>query len=423
MILIYLKQAYRMMLQNRLYSAIYVVGTALSVSFVMTLFIIFYIKLGPVYPEYNRSRTVSMNYITLEVNSDDGWFSSSRYGASQNLCNLLREIDGCEALATHCGGHSYSFTVNEIDNCDGRFVNNDFWRVYDFEFLAGKPFTDADAHSPLVVVSENFARQLFATADVVGREININNTRNRIVGVVKSPGGCTPDCYSQFWIPAAHSLLNNEKAGHSIVGEYEVEILCSPSYDIDNIVSNVKGIIERLASERPENEKYIPKIARHWAKILNVKDEEPTLLDALSKYIYVIMALLFIPALNLGGMIATRMSNRMDEIGVRKSFGATNVNIVYQVLCENMLLTAMGTVTGLLLAYIITYTAKDWILTIFDVYVNTLAPSNRITGDMLLNPTIISLTVLLIFLLNIISALLPTLYSLRHSISESLNKK
>ena len=122
-------------------------------------------------------------------------------------------------------------------------------------------------------------------------------------------------------------------------------------------------------------------------------------------------------------MIATRMSNRMDEIGVRKSFGATNVNIVYQVLCENMLLTAMGTVTGLLLAYIITYTAKDWILTIFDVYVNTLAPSNIITGDMLLNPTIISLTVLLIFLLNIISALLPTLYSLRHSISESLNKK
>lgn len=54
----YFKQAWTLMRQNRLFIGIYVVGTGLSIALVMTLFIIFYVKFGPVYPEYNRDRTL-----------------------------------------------------------------------------------------------------------------------------------------------------------------------------------------------------------------------------------------------------------------------------------------------------------------------------------------------------------------------------
>ena len=54
----YFKQAWTLMRQNRLFTGIYVVGTGLSIALVMTLFIIFYVKFGPVYPEYNRDRTL-----------------------------------------------------------------------------------------------------------------------------------------------------------------------------------------------------------------------------------------------------------------------------------------------------------------------------------------------------------------------------
>ena len=39
---IYLKQAWAMLRQNRLFSSIYVVGTGLSIALTMTVFIIFY---------------------------------------------------------------------------------------------------------------------------------------------------------------------------------------------------------------------------------------------------------------------------------------------------------------------------------------------------------------------------------------------
>ena len=50
----YFKQAWTLMRQNCLFTGIYVVGTGLSIALVMTLFIIFYVKFGPVYPETVR---------------------------------------------------------------------------------------------------------------------------------------------------------------------------------------------------------------------------------------------------------------------------------------------------------------------------------------------------------------------------------
>ena len=59
----YFKQAWTLMRQNLLFTGIYVVGTGLSIALVMTLFIIFYVKFGPVYPEYNRDRTLVLKPI------------------------------------------------------------------------------------------------------------------------------------------------------------------------------------------------------------------------------------------------------------------------------------------------------------------------------------------------------------------------
>ena len=55
------KQAWAMMKQNRLFTTIYVAGTGLSVAFTLILFIIYYVKFAPIYPEYNRNRTLVVN--------------------------------------------------------------------------------------------------------------------------------------------------------------------------------------------------------------------------------------------------------------------------------------------------------------------------------------------------------------------------
>ncbi|MBR6648938.1 MAG: ABC transporter permease, partial [Bacteroidaceae bacterium] len=66
--------------------------------------------------------------------------------------------------------------------------------------------------------------------------------------------------------------------------------------------------------------------------------------------------------------------------------------------------------------------SQEWIVTLLDSYVDSDAPTS-VSVEMMLNSTTLFVTILLVLVLNLVSALIPTLYSLRHSITVSLNNK
>ena len=155
---------------------------------------------------------------------------------------------------------------------------------------------------------------------------------------------------------------------------------------------------------------------------MDVKHDS-NLFTAILEYIYLLLAFLLIPALNLCGLISTRMNSRLAEIGVRKAYGATNRQIITQVLYENMLFTAIGAIIGFILTYIIVYKNCDWIVTLLDEEISNDTIARGITLEMLFNPTVIASVLLLALLLNIASALVPTLLALKRNIIESLYHK
>ena len=151
--------------------------------------------------------------------------------------------------------------------------------------------------------------------------------------------------------------------------------------------------------------------------------EAPDWVELLKGLIYILLSLLFIPAMNLSGMISSRMDHRLCELGVRRAYGATNKILLGQVLWENLLLTCLGGLIGILLSYLIVLTASDWILNLFDDCVNDPDKTPFLSFEMLFNPWIFSFAFVLCVLLNLISAFVPALWSLRHTIIQSLNTK
>ena len=55
---LYIKQSWNLMKQNKLFTGIYVTGTALAIATTMIMAIVYYVKIAPVYPEVNRDRTL-----------------------------------------------------------------------------------------------------------------------------------------------------------------------------------------------------------------------------------------------------------------------------------------------------------------------------------------------------------------------------
>ena len=76
------------------------------------------------------------------------------------------------------------------------------------------------------------------------------------------------------------------------------------------------------------------------------------------RFIYTALGLLvflflLIPALNLSGLNASHMHDRIPELCVRQAFGSRKSGLFLQVLVENMLLMLPGGIMGLVLSYIL----------------------------------------------------------------------
>ena len=124
-------------------------------------------------------------------------------------------------------------------------------------------------------------------------------------------------------------------------------------------------------------------------------------------------------------MISSRMEGRLAEMGVRKSFGAGRGSLLSQVMWENLLLTLLGGILGLLLAWLLLYIGRDWVFTMLDKWPD-MVPEGinvHVSGEMLFAPLVFVLTLVLCILLNMLSALIPAWYSLRKPIVHSLSEK
>ena len=75
----YFRQAWRMMLANKLFSAIYISGTALAIATTTLFAVIYYVKIAPIYPETNRMETYYFRSVENSI-PEEGRMMQSRLG-------------------------------------------------------------------------------------------------------------------------------------------------------------------------------------------------------------------------------------------------------------------------------------------------------------------------------------------------------
>ena len=68
MIKVYLKQAWMLLKQNKLFSSLYIAGTGLAIAMTVIMAVVYYVKIAPVYPETNRMKTLYLTTARFEKN-------------------------------------------------------------------------------------------------------------------------------------------------------------------------------------------------------------------------------------------------------------------------------------------------------------------------------------------------------------------
>ena len=431
----YLRQGLAMMREEKLYSAMYICGTALAIAFTMLIAEVYYIKVADIAPEVNRSKTYYLN----------SFFVGERHAPVPIYSDTFRDLfqtmqtPECVMATTDFQMWESAFMKLPDNGVRVKLTEPGFFRFYQFTFTEGAPFTqdDFDNRSRTVVVTTEVAELIFGKgAKAVGQRIYVNNRDFTICGVVETPSSLTEKCVADIWCPYnAQGLMDNlhiiGKDGEVVKGEYNINsplhvAFAVPADKRDAFLKEMREVEARYNSmHKDEPVDMIARLETHNASVWQVIGAMFQVWDE-NLYWYVtpaILLLLLVPALNLSGMVASRMEHRLPEMAIRKAFGAKRRTLLWQVIMENLLLTLVGGAIGLCLAWTALYSWRDWVFYIFSMNSSLYESVPIIKGEMFFGPAIFLIALLICTLLNVLAATLPAWLSLRKPIVESMMKK
>ena len=217
----------------------------------------------------------------------------------------------------------------------------------------GRYFTASDAQQsePVAIINETFARRFWGTADPVGQRIAWGNTAShrpwmRIVGVVGD---------------VKQGALNTETVPHT----YTPWLQVSDAMMADNIVAMMRSLRIAVRGEvepgalagtvRARIRAIDPALPVASVQTMNEivsRSAAVPRFTALLVSLFAALALL-LAAIGVGGMLATSISRRLPELGVRMALGAQRRTLVAMVIRHGMLLAAAGLAVGLPSAWLL----------------------------------------------------------------------
>ncbi len=443
-----IRQALALIREEKLFSSIYIVGTALAIAFTMVMAVVYYIKLAPIYPERNRARTIYFEGLRIEADNGAKGQTGFSARAYEEWFKNSPNIEYCSPTLLAAGtgktlGKCHTFVVRGKDDYVDvvrNEVNADYFKIYEYNFLSGRAFTskEVDDNEKVCVISDALAERLFGKGvDAVGKMVEIESGPEvRVVGVFRGGSQLTPDSYADIIEP----FLNGVVMGNPYQGIYSIVATVKDDAHLRALKQELDDVAARTQQAHPEvldafsfggdpKRKLVltRDMETHPMHVLKTENREGSLSTVtgwqlIKHYAGILFVLLFVPALNLCGIVAGRMERRSAEMAVRKTFGARRSTLLSQVVTENLVLTTIGGIIGLVLSWTAIYGLRTQILGMFFDN-STLSTAPIVEGEMLFAPTLFIGAFAAVLLLNLLAAVVPAWWSLRKPIVEAMMEK
>ncbi|MEO8503537.1 MAG: ABC transporter permease [Acidobacteriota bacterium] len=307
---------------------------------------------GPRAPEIRSDRTLGA-YL-MSMSGPDR--TRTAFPGFAFLDQQARNLPGVERMTV------FSVPSSVASYPDGRKVSSflkrtdgDYWKVLDFTFLEGGPYSAEDdvSGNSVAVINATTRRRFFGEASALGKTLEADGQSFRVVGVVPDVPFVRVAPFADIWVPIGTARTSGFR--HDLVGEYMALFLASDRSALPGIRAAFQ---ERLRNTPlPDPKMYdtlhggADSLFDSAARILltdRFEDSRPERLRAL--LLGLAVAFMLLPALNLANINLSRILERSSEIGVRKAFGASARTLVGQFLVENVVLTLVGAALGLVFA-------------------------------------------------------------------------
>jgi putative ABC transport system permease protein len=407
MIINYLKTAFRVIRKQKLFSALNIIGLAVSLTCI--LLILFHVKdelsYEKCFPKWDR-------IYRIQVNSQYGptfrHWARSAPPLGPRLQDSFPEIEEAVRLR-NLGQEILSYTPPEgstkrFKEQRGFLADPAVVSVFDLEFIQGNPKTSLnDPYN--IVLTEKLAQKYFGTTDPIGKTL-VNENQNRPLQVT----GVIQDFPRNTHLHIDYLVSMTTFAAY--LGENKV-ILEIPTwkavYTYVLLVSHQKTesfdtksppFMKSFLADRPGVEEQLK--LQPISKIhLHSKLEGELSANSDITYVYVfsgaVILILLIAGVNYINLSTAQSFKRMKEIGVRKVIGAHKSQLIKQYLGESLVITFLSSLLTLIL------------LGLSLPFYNQLTGKNLVFSDVMTTGNILFMLILIV-VLSLLAGIYPAVF-------------
>jgi putative ABC transport system permease protein len=236
---------------------------------------------------------------------------------------------------------------------EGSWVSDDFFRTVGTPLLAGRLFTehDDDKAPAVAIINDEAARQFWPGQNPIGKRIGVNYTgpgrrseaAPRLREIVGMVGNIRHDSLDAPAAPAIYLPYLQDETNHDMA---TMSLFVRADGNAMALVDSVRDRIHAVESNQPVQ------------NIQNVADLVSQSV-ATRRYTLVLVGAfaavgLLLAAVGVYGVISYVTSQRAREFGIRIALGATRGRVVSHVLRGSAVLTAFGSVFGIVCSLFLT---------------------------------------------------------------------
>ena len=291
------------------------------------------------------------------------------------------------------------------------YADSSLFDVFSLEMIAGDKKTALTAPHSLVI-TESTARKYFASLDVIGKTLLLDDTSNyKITGVIKDIP--TQSHFNfDFFMPMCEQ--EGSRSDTWLTYNFQTYLLLKPGTDIRQfekklntamgqyLTPEFKSKLNTTGDDFRKAGNYITCSLMPLTRIHLYSDLQDELgINGNIRYVYIFAAIavfiLLIACINFMNLSTASSANRAREVGVRKVLGGQQNSLIAQFLVESFV--------ACLLSFVMAVGFAALLLPLFDQ-----VAGKQIHASMLVHPSILLGVILLLVLVSLISGAYPAFF-------------
>jgi putative ABC transport system permease protein len=244
-----------------------------------------------------------------------------------------------------------TFNVSEQgtspERYNGAYVSANTFRLIGAQALLGRGFIaedDLDGATPVVVLGYSIWQSRYGgDGSILGKTIKINDLLATVVGVM--PQGMQFPPNTDLWLPLGQATINRGQSRQ--VRIYQVIARLADGVTIPQARSELATITARLAHDYPQTNQGIEPTIVTYNERTNGGQIKLVFWSLMGAVGFVLL----IACSNVANLLLARSAERAKEVGVRVSLGASRGRVIRQLLVESVMLSILGGIAAIPLAY------------------------------------------------------------------------